>query len=247
MKKVWTPEMLNRLREQYPTADLDTLAKELGVTKNAVKTKAVVIGVKRASRFWVWSEERTKRLIELYPEHTNREIAEVLGVSESSVSIQAFDLRLFKSEDFHRRKREAGMFKKGCAPPNKGKKWDEFMSPQGQENSRKTTFKKGNIPPNHRQVGSERITRDGYIEIKIQEPNVFKLKHRIIWEEHNGPIPKGYNIQFRDKNPLNCSIDNLYMISRSEQMNENTIMRYPENLRTAIKRVSKIKKLINQQ
>lgn len=247
MKRVWTPKMLNRLREQYPNANLDTLAKELGVTKNAVKTKAVIIGVKRATRFWVWSEERTKKLIELYPEHTNREIAEILGVSEGSVSIQAFDLRLFKSEDFHRRKREAGMFKKGDTPPNKGKKWGEFMSPQGQENSRKTTFKKGNIPPNHRQVGSERITRDGYIEIKIQEPNVFKFKHRVIWEEHNGPTPRGYNIQFRDKNPLNCSIDNLYMISRSEQMNENTIMRYPESLRTAIKRVSKIERLIRQQ
>lgn len=246
MKRVWTPDMLNRLREQYPTANLDVLAMELGVTKNAVKTKAVAIGVKRASRFWVWSEERTKKLIELYPEHTNREIAEILGVSESSVSIQAFDLRLFKSEDFHRRKREGTQFRKGDTPPNKGKKRGEFMSPQGQENSRKTTFKKGNIPPNHRQVGSERITRDGYIEVKTQEPNVFKLKHRVIWEEHNGPIPKGHNIQFRDKNPLNCSIDNLYMISRSKQINENTIMRYPENLRTAIKRVSKIKKLINQ-
>ena len=53
MRRVWTPEMLNRLREQYPTANLDILAKELGVTKNAVKTKAVVIGVKRATRFWV--------------------------------------------------------------------------------------------------------------------------------------------------------------------------------------------------
>lgn len=82
MKRVWTPDMLNRLREQYPTANLDTLAKELGVTKNAVKTKAVVIGVQRATKYWVWSEERTAKLIELYPEHTNREIAEILGVSD---------------------------------------------------------------------------------------------------------------------------------------------------------------------
>lgn len=247
MKRVWTPEMLNRLREQYPTDNLDVLAKELGVTKNAVKTKAVIIGVKRETRFWVWTEERKAILIELYPEHTNREIAEILDVSESSVNAQAFILNLFKSEDFHRRKREAGMFKKGYTPPNKGKKWGEFMSPKGQENSRKTTFKKGHTPKNHKPIGYQRITVDGYIEVKTQEPNVFKLKHRLIWEEHNGPIPKGHNIQFRDKNPHNCSIDNLYMISRSEQMNENTIMCYPESLRTAIKRVSKIEKLIRQQ
>lgn len=239
--------MLNRLREQYPTADLDVLAKELGVTRNAVKRKAVVIGAKRASRFWVWSEERKSKLIELYPEHTNKEIAEILGVSESSVSIQAFDLRLFKSEDFHRRKREGTQYRKGNTPTNKGKKWNEFMSHEGQQNSRKTTFKKGHTPKNHKPVGYQRITIDGYIEVKTQEPNVFKLKHRLIWEEHNGQIPKGYNIQFRDRNPLNCTIENLYMISRSKQINENTIMRYPESLRTAIKRVSKIKKLINQQ
>jgi len=239
--------MLNRLREQYPTADLDVLAKELGVTKNAVKTKAVIIGVKRATRYWVWTEERKTILIELYPEHTNREIAEILGVSESSINAQAFILNLFKSEDFHRRKREAGMFKKGDTPPNKGKKWGEFMSLKSQENSRKTTFQKGHKPPNHKPVGYQRITVDGYIEVKTQEPNVFNLKHRLIWEAHNGPIPKGHNIQFRDKNPLNCTIENLYMISRSKQISENTIMRYPENLRTAIKRVSKIKKLINQQ
>lgn len=239
--------MLKKLRAEYPTANLDVLAKELGVTKNAIKTKAVIIGVKRASRFWVWTEERKSKLIELYPEHTNRELAEILGVSESSINAQAFILNLFKSEDFHRRKREGTQFRKGNTPPNKGKKWDEYMSKEMQENSRKTTFKKGHTPKNHKPVGYQRITVDGYIEVKTQEPNVFKLKHRIIWEEHNGPIPKGYNIQFRDRNPLNCSIENLYMISRSEQMSENTIMRYPEKLRTAIKRVSKIKKLINQQ
>ena len=113
MKRVWTPKMLEKLRAEYPTADLDALVKKLGVSRNAIKTKAVILGVKRASRRWVWSEERTNKLIELYPEHTNKEIAKILGVSESSVSIQAFDLRLLKSEDFHRRKRE-GRTPRGC-------------------------------------------------------------------------------------------------------------------------------------
>ncbi len=38
-----------------------------------------------------------------------------------------------------------GRFPKGHIPANKGKKWDEFMSQEGQANSRKTQFKAGEI------------------------------------------------------------------------------------------------------
>ena len=43
-----------------------------------------------------------------------------------------------------------GQFVKGQTSFNKGKKWSEYMSEEGQKNSRKTTFKKGNIPANRR-------------------------------------------------------------------------------------------------
>lgn len=194
----------------------------------------------------IWSEKMKTFLKELYPEHTNAEIAKILNISESSVSAQAFKLKLFKTEEFHREKRKATQFQKGNISHNKGKKWDEFMSKEGQKNSRKTTFKKGHASHNRKPVGYERINVDGYIEVKASEPRTFKLKHRVIWEQHHGKIPAGYNIQFRDKNPLNCTIENLYIISRKEQINQNTIMRYPNELRTAIKRISKLKKLINQ-
>ena len=54
-----------------------------------------------------------------------------------------------------------GRFEKGQEPPNKGKKWDEFMSPEGQEASKKTQFKKGQIPHNGgAPVGELRIRYD---------------------------------------------------------------------------------------
>ena len=57
-----------------------------------------------------------------------------------------------------------GRFKKGQTPYNKGiKGWYA----QGME---KNWFKKGNIPPNYKPVGSERINKDGYIEIKVKDP-----------------------------------------------------------------------------
>lgn len=88
-----------------------------------------------------------------------------------------------------------------------------------------TQFKKGQLPHNTKPMGYERITKDGYIEVKIAErPNRktgeknFILKHRLIWEQTNGPIPKGYNVIFLDGNPLNCVIENLAIISKAEHL-----------------------------
>lgn len=108
-------------------------------------------------------------------------------------------------------------FKKGHTPANKGKKG---ICGRGCE---KTWFKKGQIPSNHRPVGSERIDgKDGYILIKVAEPNKWKHKHRVIWEQHNGPIPKGYVVIFLDGDKLNLDINNLKLISRHELKILNT-------------------------
>lgn len=111
-----------------------------------------------------------------------------------------------------------GRFEKGMIPFNKGKKWDEFMSKEGQNNSRKTTFKKGNVPVNQKNIGYERINVDGYVEIKVAEPNVFKFKHRFLYEQKYGKIPKGYKLIFADGNKLNLEIDNLVLVSDSEEL-----------------------------
>ncbi len=101
-------------------------------------------------------------------------------------------------------------FKKNHTAWNKGKKdW----CPKGCE---KTWFKKGHTPTNHRPIGSERITKDGYIELKLKEPNVWKLKHRWLYEKHIGKIPPGMLVSFKDGNRQNFNLDNLILISRKE-------------------------------
>ena len=114
-----------------------------------------------------------------------------------------------------------GCIKKGSIPPNKGKKWDEYMSKESQTRSRATTFKKGNIPPNHRKIGEERISKDGYVEIKVQDGCLNKnweLKHRYVYEQHYGKIPKGYNVIFLDGNKYNFDISNLKIISKHDNL-----------------------------
>ena len=106
----------------------------------------------------------------------------------------------------------SGKFRKGQAPHNKGKK----MPKEVYEKVKHTMFAKGNVPPNHRPVGSERISKDGYIEVKVAEPNKWRLKQRVVYEEAKGKIPEGCPIIFLDGNKRNFDIDNLRCVTRSE-------------------------------
>ena len=200
-------------------------------------------------------------LKELYPNTLSAHLAEKFNCSVSAIYYQADKLGIRKSKEFivessrmySSRPDHGGRktrFKKGQTPPNKGKKQAEYMSEEAIGKIKKTQFKKGNIPHNHKPIGHERVTVDGYVEVKVRDGkknNNFELKHRLVWEEHNGKIPKGNNIQFKDGNRLNCKIDNLYMISRAEQVSkENTIHRYPGELKRAIRLTNKLKKQIKE-
>ena len=78
-----------------------------------------------------------------------------------------------------------------------------------------TQFKKGNRPHNALPIGTELVKDDGYLWVKLAEPNVWKQKHRLIWEEHNGPIPEGGLVVFRDGDRMNTDISNLALIDKS--------------------------------
>lgn len=107
----------------------------------------------------------------------------------------------------------AGCFKKGLIPHNKGKK----MKPEIYEKCKETMFKKGNLPHNYRPVGSERVTVDGYVEVKIANPKKWVLKQRLLYEQyHNVKLTKSDVIIFLDGNHLNFSIDNLARLTRAE-------------------------------
>lgn len=105
-----------------------------------------------------------------------------------------------------------GRFKKGQKAWNKDKKGINL----GGENGKKTQFKKGHTPHNHRPVGSERINVDGYVEIKVAEPRKWLPKHRVIWEKVNGPVPIGHAVIFGDRNRRNFDLDNLILISKKQ-------------------------------
>ena len=200
-----------------------------------------------------WTDREVELLRELYPSPKlfAKEIADRLGCDLHQVYNKAKALGLSRPPEIatlcgkqmaSHPASLATRFPKGHVPATKGKK----MSPEQYAKCAPTMFKKGNVPTTHLPVGSEVVSSDGYVKVKVAEPNRWRLKHRMIWEEHHGSIPKGYNIQFKDRNPLNVAIDNLYIISRADQLkNENSLVaRYPEDLQAVIRLRGAVKRSI---
>lgn len=105
-----------------------------------------------------------------------------------------------------------GQYQPGNIPPNKGKHPWKNGCPEGM---RRTQFKKGHPPHNAKPVGYERLDRKtGYILIKVPGKRKMVLKHRWMWEQANGPIPKGYILVFLNGDKTDCRLENLKMIPR---------------------------------
>lgn len=51
---------------------------------------------------------------------------------------------------------------------------------------------------------------------KVWYKNRQAWKHRVVWEEKNGVIPKGYQLHHKDGNKENNRISNLECLSRAE-------------------------------
>lgn len=137
-----------------------------------------------------------------------------------------------------------GYFEKGHTPANKGQKG--YCAP----GCEKSWFQKGHNPVNHKPVGSERVdNKDGYTLVKIAEPNVWKLKQHVVWEDANGPIPKGHIVTFLDGNKGNFTLDNLSLITMAESL-QLTRLRLrsnnPEFTRTGIL-IAKLKIMHNKK
>ena len=197
------------------------------------------------------SDEEKKIIKEMFSDSYTKDIASKLNRSYSSSSNFAHSNNLKKSENFMKMELERqgerlkivginGRFKPGTIPPNKGKK----MNPELYAKCAPTMFKKGQAPHNTTYDGHERISVDGYVEIRVEQGK-YVLKHRLIWEQTNGPIPDGMALIFKDNNKLNMDLSNLQLVTRAELMARNTIQRFPVELQNTIKTLSKLKKQLN--
>ena len=243
-KNIWSKEEVAILKKEYATcSSLKGLAFRFGCTVASVKIMATNLGLVRLGRL-VWTEDMDAILRDNYPCKPTFEVAEILGLTTKQVLCRAKRLGLHKNPDIIAGIRENGMFLKGHVPFNKGMKQHEYMSEEVIQKTTATRFKKGQIPVNIKEIGYERISVDGYVEVKTEKG--FVLKHRMIWEKHNGPIPKGHIVRFKNRNKLDIRIENLELVTCAQNMKDNTIHNYPPEIKTAMRRISKLKRMVKK-
>ena len=173
----------------------------------------------KASIEWRKHPEMVEFMMNFIPGHEESEIrAEFL--EKFGIELSESQIGNFKHKYHVKSGTNGGRFKKGQKAHNKGKK----VSAETYRKVKPTMFKKGNIPHNHREIGSTRIDTDGYIMIKIAEPNKWQLFQRYVWEKENGrKLLKNECVIFLDGNKENFDPDNLMAIKRSElaRVNQN--------------------------
>lgn len=132
-----------------------------------------------------------------------------------------------------------GKFEPGNVPP-------PSAHPTGPN---KTSFKKGHKPHNTRELGAERIDSDGYIWIKVDEPDPhfnrptrFKHKHVHIWEQAYGAVPEGMVVRFKTADRSNVTLDNLELINRTEHaiLNKNQYHQLPPEIQPSVRLIAKL-------
>lgn len=189
-----------------------------------------------------------------FPNERTQDLANELGLTYSQVANRAFSMGLKKSIEFKMSDKsgrhnliEGGKkfrYPKGHEPHNKGVP----MRSDVYERVKPTMFKKGSKPHNTQPVGTIhfRTDKEGrtYAYIKIKDKD-WRLMHRVVWEQHHGPIPPKHVVRFKDGNTMNWDISNLEMISQTGNMECNTIQRFPAELQEVIKLKCKLKKKIN--
>jgi hypothetical protein len=104
---------------------------------------------------------------------------------------------------------ENGKLTGKATPHNKGKS----MPSRGR--AADFHFKPGNMPHSALPVGTIRYEKDGYIKIKVSDPDKWELLHREVWKrEHGAYPPDNCVLVFKDGNKENCDISNLEILTR---------------------------------
>lgn len=209
----YTPEMLEWLKTNYNTIKLDDLTKAFNQTFNTDYTKSALWhkinriiegGIVRDEHKMITRVKWTDEMIEWLKIHFEDDSYNRLAIKMNSI----FNTKITGSSIEHKIAR-LGLMKskdaiKRISLPNK------------------YSFKKGCVPVTKKPIGYERITPEGYTWVKVAEPDIFRAKHRVIYEQHYGKIPPGHKVIFADGDKSNFNIDNLVLVSAGEHCVLNT-------------------------
>lgn len=110
-----------------------------------------------------------------------------------------------------------GQFERGHETHNKGMKG--FYAPGSEKGWFKRGERRGVAVRLYQPVGTERVSKDGYLERKVNDDlplqKRWRAVHLINWEAVNGPIPAGHALKCLDGDKQNTDPTNWTLVSRS--------------------------------
>lgn len=146
-----------------------------------------------------------------------------------------------------------GRITEGSRPWNQGRKCTEGEGGR-HPNARKTQFKtgvrQGVATRLYKPIGTERLTKNGYLERKVHDgmplQSRWRAVHLIHWEGENGALPKGACLKCLDGNRQNTAPDNWVAIPRGALpfLNGHRGYNYdkmPDELKPAVLALAKVK------
>lgn len=209
-----------------------------------------------------WSDDQLSVLRARYPHEPTATLATAIGRSVRSVYQKARALGLAKSDVYLaspaacrlRRGDNVGAeyrFKPGQAPANKGLRRPGWAPGRMAETQFKKGERQGVAVRLYQPIGTERISRDGYLERKINDDMPLQRRWRAVhllnWEAIHGPLPAGHALAFRDGDKSNTAPDNLELITRAELMRRNTRHNLPKELNDVIGLRAALTRQINKR
>lgn len=110
-----------------------------------------------------------------------------------------------------------GRLTKGNVPHNKGQKG--FCAPGSEKGWFRKGSRSGRAKALHKPIGTERLSKDGYLERKIHDgmplQSRWRAVHLIRWEEAHGPLPEGHCLKCLDGDKTNTAPSNWEAIPRA--------------------------------
>lgn len=193
-------------------SQINAVKKRYGIKSGNVKSR-------QRSQFKLFTSEQEVFLKENVPMTSNRDLTNMVN-KEFGLNVTVAQVKSWKQKN-KLRSGLTGRFEPGQKPWNKGMKGLDLGGVSGR-------FKKGRTSENQLPIGTERIQPDsGYTWVKIGNPSKWQLKHRHIWEKHNGPIPDGHVILFANGDESDFDIGNLLLVSRRQllYLNQNDLIK----------------------
>jgi hypothetical protein len=207
-----------------------------------------------------WTAEDDAVLRARYPHERTSTVASALNRTLSSVYVRAQACGLGKSAEYlstpsacrtNGRQGISTRFPKGHVPANMGLRRPGWAPGRMKDTQFQKGVRQGVAVRLYQPIGTERISKDGYLERKINDDlplqGRWRAVHLVVWEAAHGPLPKGHAVCFTNGDKRDIRLENLECITRSELMRRNTVHNYPKPIAQAIQLLGALNRQIRER